>query len=91
MVAELKSKKWRSLVLAVGAMMFEQGAGAHWWTTVSVAFVASAYIVAQGLVDMEKVKAAGQKGKDVSAATPPPPPTTPTLPPIIARTESSSL
>jgi hypothetical protein len=86
MVAELKSKKWRSLVLAVGAMMFEQGAGAHWWTTVSVAFVASAYIVAQGLVDMEKVKAAGQKGKDVSA-----PPTTPTLPPIIARTESSSL
>ena len=51
-MSELQSKKWRSLVLAIGTLMFEQGQGAHWWTTVSVAFVAASYIISQGMVDM---------------------------------------
>lgn len=77
-VTELKSKKWRSLVLAVGALMFEQGQGAHWWTTVSVAFVSAAYIISQGLVDMAKAKA--PPTNSISA-----PPATPTQPPIITQ------
>lgn len=51
---ELKSKKWRSMVLAIAAMLFEQSQSSDWYTTVCVTVVASVYLIAQGLADMGK-------------------------------------
>lgn len=51
---ELKSKKWRSMVLAIGAMLFEHSESAPWYVIVSVAAVAAVYLIAQGIADQGK-------------------------------------
>ena len=60
---ELKSKKWRSLVLSVGTLMFEHSKDAPWYVIVSVAAIACSYLVSQGLVDYAKVKYQVEKSK----------------------------
>lgn len=54
MIDELGSKKWRTLLLSFGAMMFEQYQDAPWYMVVSVAFVAAVYLIAQGMADAGK-------------------------------------